>query len=285
VRGWLYADDLLPSVELDGSGAVTARFVYGTKPVPDYMERGGTRYRILADHLGSPRLVVDAATGAIAQRIDYDEFGVVTRDTNPGFQPFGYAGGLYDPDTGLVRFGARDYDASVGRWTAKDPLLFGGEDANLYSYVGNSPLNETDPTGELRPPPPAVFVRPPPGSGTRGTLPQSGNCIICFKPPPPRGMVFPRGGTGSKTSSNTPALPELFPDLPGGLSPIPDGFDDPEPHVPPGTQIPFPKGRDVCRLDEPPCPPGLVQFTNNPPKKWRHCYHFDKLLRIWRKVQ
>jgi len=43
------------------------------------------------------------------QRLDYDEFGRVLLDTNPGFVPFGYAGGLYDADTGLVRFGSRDY--------------------------------------------------------------------------------------------------------------------------------------------------------------------------------
>lgn len=30
--------------------------------------------------------------------------------------------GLYDSDTGLVRFGARDYDSMVGRWTARDPV-------------------------------------------------------------------------------------------------------------------------------------------------------------------
>ncbi len=58
----------------------------------------------MSDHLGSVRLVVDATTGAIAQRMDYDEFGNVTQDTSPGFQPFGFAGGLYDADAGLVRF-------------------------------------------------------------------------------------------------------------------------------------------------------------------------------------
>lgn len=67
--------------------------------------------------------------------------------TNPGFQPFGFAGGIYDPDTGLVRFGARDYDAFVGRWTAKDPIRFDGGDSNLYVYVGNDPVNGFDPTG------------------------------------------------------------------------------------------------------------------------------------------
>jgi RHS repeat-associated protein len=49
--------------------------------------------------------------------------------------PFGFAGGLHDRDTGLVRFGARDYDPATGKWTAKDPIDFGGGDLNLLSYV------------------------------------------------------------------------------------------------------------------------------------------------------
>ena len=74
------------------------------------MVQGSTTYRILSDHLASVRLVVNTSTGTVAQRIDYDEFGNITNDTNPGFQPFGFAGGLYDADTGLTRFGARDYE-------------------------------------------------------------------------------------------------------------------------------------------------------------------------------
>jgi RHS repeat-associated protein len=93
------------------------------------------------------RLVVDAATGTIAQRIDYDTFGNVVLDTHPGFQPFGFGGGLYDPDTGLVRLGARDYDAATARWTAKDPSGFYGGDANLYRYAHNDPVNRVDSTG------------------------------------------------------------------------------------------------------------------------------------------
>jgi RHS repeat-associated protein len=75
------------------------------------------------------------------------EFGNVLTDTNPGFQPFGFAGGLYDRHTKLVRFGARDYDAETGRWTAKDPIRFDGGNTNLYGYVVNDPINETDPSG------------------------------------------------------------------------------------------------------------------------------------------
>jgi RHS repeat-associated protein len=79
--------------------------------------------------------------------MDYDEFGNVTLDTNPGFQPFGFAGGLYDQHTKLVRFGARDYDAETGRWTAKDPVRFHGGQRNLYQYVANNPISATDRTG------------------------------------------------------------------------------------------------------------------------------------------
>jgi RHS repeat-associated protein len=109
--------------------------------------KGGTTYRILSDQVGSVRLVVNASTGAVAQRIDYDAFGVVTADTNPGFQPFGFAGGLTDLDTGLVRFGARDYDPRVGRWTSKDPIRFDAGDANLYGYVVGDPISLVDLNG------------------------------------------------------------------------------------------------------------------------------------------
>jgi RHS repeat-associated protein len=127
---------------------VVSRFIYAEGVnVPEYMIKGGVTYRIITDHLGSPRLVVDVATSAVAQRVDYDEWGNVTNDTSPGFQPFGFAGGLYDQHTKLVRFGARDYDPEVGRWTDKDPIRFIGGDTNLFSYVVNDPINATDVLG------------------------------------------------------------------------------------------------------------------------------------------
>jgi RHS repeat-associated protein len=106
----------------------------------------GATYRLVKDPLGSVRLVVDEATGAVVQELAYDAWGRVLVDTNPGFQPFGFAGGLYDPDTGLVRFGARDYDPEVGRWTAKDPVRFEGG-VNLYEYGASDPVNRVDVTG------------------------------------------------------------------------------------------------------------------------------------------
>lgn len=148
VKGFLYRDALNPVAEVDGTGALVSRFVYASKPhVPDYMVKNGITYRIVSDHLGSVRLVVDASTGTVAQLIEYDAFGRITTDTNPGFQPFGFAGGLYDPDSGLTRFGARDYDPDVGRWAAKDPARFDGGDSSLYAYGLQDPVNQVDPIG------------------------------------------------------------------------------------------------------------------------------------------
>jgi RHS repeat-associated protein len=144
-QAFLWQDGLKIAAELDGNSQTVARYVYATRPnVPDYLVKGGATYRIITDHLGSPRLVVNTATGQVAQRLDYDDWGRVVLDTNPGFQPFGFAGGLYDRDTGLVRFGARDYDPETGRWTAKDPILFAGGDSNLYGYVADNPVNFVD---------------------------------------------------------------------------------------------------------------------------------------------
>jgi RHS repeat-associated protein len=132
---------------------INRRFVYASRRnVPDFMiafsSAGvGTLYRIITDQLGSVRLVIKASNGAIHQELDYDAFGNVIKDTNPQFQPFGFAGGLYDVDTKLVRFGVRDYDAEFGRWTSKDPILFGGGQANLFAYSGNNPINFHDPSG------------------------------------------------------------------------------------------------------------------------------------------
>ena len=147
-KAWLYKDGLNPIAELDGAGNVTARFVYASRGnVPDYVIKGGITYRIISDHLGSPRLVINSADGTVVEAIEYDDWGNVLSDTNPGFLPFGFAGGLYDADTKLIRFGARDYDPETGRWTAKDPIRFDGDGPNLYGYTLNDPVNLIDAIG------------------------------------------------------------------------------------------------------------------------------------------
>jgi RHS repeat-associated protein len=157
---FVYDSQLRVAAELGNNGStVTSVFVYGTKPnVPDYMLHGSTIYRIISDWLGSVRLVVNASNGAVVQELDYDEFGNVlpsSFDTTCApsaqcfpVQPFGFAGGLQDRDTGLVRFGARDYDPQAGRWLSKDSSRFEGG-LNLYGYAGGDPINFIDPNGKI----------------------------------------------------------------------------------------------------------------------------------------
>jgi RHS repeat-associated protein len=131
----------------DGSNNLVQRFEYAGGRLPAAMVQAGATYYLAYDQVGSLRIVSDSA-GNVVKRIDYDTFGNIIDDTDTTFAlPFGFAGGLHDRLTGLVRFGYRDYDPDTGRWTAKDPILFGGGDTDLYGYVQNNPVNFIDPWG------------------------------------------------------------------------------------------------------------------------------------------
>jgi RHS repeat-associated protein len=158
--GLLYDEQGRVVAELDGSNNVLATFVYGLKPnVPDYMVRGGVTYRIVSDWRGDVRLVLDTTkTGqaAVVEQIDYDAWGNVANLVDPDctvggtalcFQPFAFAGGLWDATTGIVRFGARDYDPVARRWAQKDRSRFRGKQWNFYTYADGDPVNRTDADG------------------------------------------------------------------------------------------------------------------------------------------
>src|SRR5262249_481097 len=109
-RRWIYKDGLHPIAEVDGTtGAILARYVYGSRPnVPDLVIKGSTTYRLIVDQLGSPRMAVNIANPAdVPYRVDYSAFGVATWKGGGtaalDWVPFGFAGGIYDVDTGLVR--------------------------------------------------------------------------------------------------------------------------------------------------------------------------------------
>jgi RHS repeat-associated protein len=63
-----------------------------------------------------------------------------------------YASGYYDVSTGLYKFGIRYYDATMGRWTQRDPV--GGSltetvKVNPYVYAGDDPVNMVDLGGNM----------------------------------------------------------------------------------------------------------------------------------------
>lgn len=133
----------------DGNDNLVMRFEYADGRMPVAMTKSGILYYLAYDQVGSLTTVADIS-GNVLKRVEYDSFGNIINDTAPAFEvPFGFAGGLLDNHTGLVRFGYRDYDPDTGRWTAKDPILFNGEDTDLYGYCLNDPINFVDPEGTL----------------------------------------------------------------------------------------------------------------------------------------
>jgi RHS repeat-associated protein len=135
----------------DEQGEQTHRYLYGPQIdqiLADEVASGDVHWA-LTDHQGSVRDVIDGG-GNLLNHIRYDSFGNVTSQSNANVDfRFGYTGREFDQETGLHYYRARYYDASIGRFISEDPVGFGAGDANLYRYVGNSPTNYTDPTGNF----------------------------------------------------------------------------------------------------------------------------------------
>lgn len=147
VEKYLWADLTTLLAIYDGNDNLVQRFEYANSRMPISMTQGSSKYYLHYDQVGSLRAVSDSNHNIIKEVI-YDSFGNILSDSNESFKiPFGFAGGLQDRDTGLTRFGYRDYDSYTGKWTAKDPIDFFGGDTNLYGYVLSNPINFFDPFG------------------------------------------------------------------------------------------------------------------------------------------
>jgi len=142
---WANLTTLLAIYDKDDN--LIQRFEYADSRMPIAMTQDNQKYYLHYDQVGTLKAISDSS-GNIVKEVVYDTFGNILSDSNPSFKvPFGFAGGLYDSDTKLTRFGYRDYDAYTGKWTAKDPIGFDGGDSNLYGYVLGDPVGGIDPMG------------------------------------------------------------------------------------------------------------------------------------------
>jgi RHS repeat-associated protein len=128
---------------IDGEPGGTTYYTRDPRGVLTEERTSTGNYYYLFDGLGSTVGLTDA-NGNVAATYQYDPYGQVIGSTGSVFNPWLFAATYYDSNTKLYKMGARYYDPAVGRFTQQDPVPSHG---NLYSYVGDDPVNFTDPSG------------------------------------------------------------------------------------------------------------------------------------------
>lgn len=132
--------------EYNGNGSLVARYTHG--PGVDEVlsvKRGGTTSYFQRDGLGS---VVQAFSSASNISYKYDSYGRVLSQSGATQAPYAFTGRELDSESGLYYYRARYYNPEVGRFMSEDPIGFAGG-PNFFSFVGNNPVNYSDPSGLL----------------------------------------------------------------------------------------------------------------------------------------
>lgn len=155
VTYYVYAgeDVIAELVDPDGSGsaspAISMRYLHGqtVDQVLAQLSANGDVQWMLTDQLGTIHDLVNNS-GAVVNHIKYDSYGNVIAESNPAVKTrYKYTGREFDSEIEMQYNRARYYDAAIGRFMSEDPIGFAGGDSNLYRYVGNIPIDSTDPDG------------------------------------------------------------------------------------------------------------------------------------------
>ena len=113
-----------------------------------YITLSDSKYHYyLKDHQGNNRVVI-SQSGTVEETSHYYPFGGTFASAG-NVQPYKYNGKEYDSKKGLnwYDYGARHYDAALGRFETVDPSAENYFKTSLYAYCGNSPISRIDPTG------------------------------------------------------------------------------------------------------------------------------------------
>ncbi len=147
-------------LEFNGSGQPTARDLNGpnTNAYDQYFSNlgrenvtsltspGAVMFNLL-DNESTLRDMVDS-NGVVQDHVVYTVFGQEAYELNQSVSRLaGFAGGIYDPATGLINYVNRWYDPAAAVWISADPEGFSAGDTNLARYVVDDPANAYDPSG------------------------------------------------------------------------------------------------------------------------------------------
>jgi len=133
--------------ELDVSGNRLREYTYFPGiDSPHSMRSGGKIYYYVMDGLGNVNGLADTA-GTLVNTYRYDDWGKLVAGTSESvYNPLRFKAREHDEGTGLIFMRARYYYPSIRRFISEDPIgLAGG--INLYTFSGNDPVNNADPTG------------------------------------------------------------------------------------------------------------------------------------------
>lgn len=152
-----YYDGIRVIEERDVADVVTATYVYGTGPDEILSMRLGGDDFVHHQSLNGTVVALTDNSGAVVERYGYDAYGAprffagdyTGLTASAVGNPYLFSGRRYDEHSGLYYHRERYYQPDMGRFLSHDPL---GtlDDANLYAFVGNDPVNATDPLGNIR---------------------------------------------------------------------------------------------------------------------------------------
>lgn len=138
--------------ESNSSGATKNLYCYSPQGKLLCENINGSSYFVHDNYRGDVITLTDE-DGDISAQYYYDPWGNQLTYSDSVTQPFRYAGYYYDAETGLYYCKGRYYSPRLRRFLTRDSVgnidTGGPQTLNLYSYVGNNPVNYTDPTGEM----------------------------------------------------------------------------------------------------------------------------------------
>jgi RHS repeat-associated protein len=190
--------------EIDSKTGKTTKYIFAGPKRICTVESTGNQYYYHQDHLGSSNIITDQ-NGAQAGLTEFRPYGTVSKSSGAYNPKFKFTGKELD-NTGFYFYGARYYDAQLGRFITPDTIIqapYDPQSLNRYSYCRNNPLIYTDPTGHSFWGAVGGFFRAI-GSFFGGMFSAIGGFFSGFF-----GGAFGRGGGGSggSSGSSAPVLP------------------------------------------------------------------------------